>query len=92
MIVLPAIDIQNGHAVRLRQGIQDDSTQYFDDPVEAAKQWEAQGAQYLHVVDLDGAFSGSRRNSAIISDICRTVHIPVEVGGVSAAVKQYRRI
>jgi phosphoribosylformimino-5-aminoimidazole carboxamide ribotide isomerase len=81
MIVLPAIDIQNGHAVRLRQGIQDDSTQYFDDPVEAAKQWEAQGAQYLHVVDLDGAFSGSRRNSAIISDICRTVHIPVEVGG-----------
>lgn len=81
MLVLPAIDIQNGHAVRLRQGIEKDSTTYFEDPVEAAVQWCDGGAMFLHVVDLDGAFSGSRCNAGIIGRICEAIDIPVEVGG-----------
>lgn len=81
MLVLPAIDIQNGHAVRLRQGVKDDSTTYFRDPVEAAKKWCDEGALFLHVVDLDGAFSGKPANAAIVEAICDAVDIPVEVGG-----------
>lgn len=81
MIVFPAIDIQNGHAVRLRQGVKEDSTTYFDDPVEAAVKWCNEGAMFLHVVDLDGAFSGNRCNADIIGQICEAVDIPVEVGG-----------
>lgn len=92
MIVLPAIDIQNGHAVRLRQGIKDDSTTYFNDPVEAAGKWASEGAEYLHVVDLDGAFSGSLSNAEAIGNICRVVPVPVEVGGgirSEEAIKAY---
>lgn len=81
MIVFPAIDIQNGHAVRLRQGVKDDSTTYFENPVDAAVKWCDEGAMFLHVVDLDGAFSGKLTNASIIGDICETVDIPVEVGG-----------
>lgn len=81
MIVFPAIDIQNGCAVRLRQGVKEDSTTYFDNPVEAAVKWADEGALFLHVVDLDGAFSGSLSNASIIGDICEAVDIPVEVGG-----------
>lgn len=81
MIVLPAIDIQNGQAVRLRQGVKEDSTAYFADPVQAALKWYNEGAQYLHVVDLDGAFNGKICNSSIISAICAAVTVPVEVGG-----------
>ena len=66
MIVFPAIDIQNGHAVRLRQGVKDDSTTYFENPVDAAVKWCDEGAMFLHVVDLDGAFSGKLTNASII--------------------------
>lgn len=92
MIVLPAIDIQGGHAVRLRQGIKDDSTKYYDDPVEAAKKWADGGAMFLHVVDLDGAFEGKRQNADIVEKICEAVDIPVEVGGGirdEAAIEDY---
>ena len=81
MIVFPAIDIQGGRAVRLRQGVKDDSTTYFKDPVEAARKWAQEGALYLHVVDLDAAFSGSLCNTETIAHICRAVSIPVEAGG-----------
>ncbi len=81
MIVFPAIDIQNGRAVRLRQGVKDDSTAYFDNPVDAALKWAGEGAAYLHVVDLDGAFSGKTPNADIIGSICRAVDVPVQVGG-----------
>lgn len=81
MIVLPAIDIQNGRAVRLRQGVETESTTYFDDPVEAALKWTTEGAAYLHIVDLDGAFKGKRSNATIIGEICKSISIPVEVGG-----------
>ena len=81
MIVFPAIDIQGGHVVRLRQGVKEDSTTYFDDPVQTAVKWRDEGALFLHVVDLDGAFSGSRCNASVIEDICDAVDIPVQVGG-----------
>lgn len=81
MIILPAIDIQNGLCVRLRQGVASDATVYGDDPVEMAKKWESEGAEYLHVVDLDGAFSGEGKNTEAIRRICEAVKIPVELGG-----------
>lgn len=81
MIVFPAIDIQGGKVVRLRQGVKEDSTTYFDDPVETAVKWRDEGAMFLHVVDLDGAFSGDCRNADVIGRICDTVDIPVQVGG-----------
>lgn len=76
MIVFPAIDIQGGKVVRLRQGVKEDSTTYFDDPVKTAVKWRDEGAMFLHVVDLDGAFSGNRRNADVIGRICETSTFP----------------
>lgn len=81
MILFPAIDIQNGKVVRLIQGKFDQVTEYSHDPVSVAKQWEAQGAQWLHVVDLDGAKSGEIKNKDIILKVARSVKIPVQMGG-----------
>lgn len=81
MLVIPAIDLQNGKCVRLMQGRAADSTVVADDPVETALRWQAAGAQRLHVVDLDGAFAGTRRNLHIVQDIVQALHIPVELGG-----------
>ncbi|MGN0194276.1 MAG: 1-(5-phosphoribosyl)-5-[(5-phosphoribosylamino)methylideneamino]imidazole-4-carboxamide isomerase [Pseudoramibacter sp.] len=81
MIVLPAIDIKGGQCVRLRQGEKDDETVYFKDPVKVAKQFESWGAQYLHIVDLDGAFDGKPQNFDIIKKILAAVDIPIELGG-----------
>lgn len=81
MIVFPAVDIRQGKAVRLKRGRPDESTIFADDPVEAARHWECQGARWLHVVDLDGAFDGHAASSAIVRRICDTVAIPVQLGG-----------
>jgi len=81
MIILPAIDIRGGKVVRLFKGRFDKVTEYGHDPVAMAKQWEALGAPYLHVVDLDGAESGERRNRDAIKQIARELKIPVETGG-----------
>lgn len=81
MIVLPAIDIKNGQCVRLRQGRAEDVTVYGQDPAEMARRWEREGAQYLHLVDLDGAFRGSGVNRSAVEAVCRALTIPVEVGG-----------
>lgn len=81
MIVLPAIDIKNGRCVRLKQGIKDAETVYFENPVDVALRWEKEGAQYLHLVDLDGAFDGKPKNLTLIRDIVRALQIPVELGG-----------
>jgi phosphoribosylformimino-5-aminoimidazole carboxamide ribotide isomerase len=81
MIVLPAIDIKGGKCVRLKQGLIDQETAYYDDPVYVAKMWEDQGAKYLHVVDLDGAFTGAQTNMEIVKKIVDAVSIPVEIGG-----------
>ncbi|MGH2608629.1 MAG: HisA/HisF-related TIM barrel protein, partial [Tepidiformaceae bacterium] len=79
--VIPAIDLRNGHCVRLFQGDYDRETRYSDDPVAVARRWESLGAPRLHVVDLDGAKDGSPANQQIIRDICASVAIPVEVSG-----------
>lgn len=81
MIIFPAIDIRNGKCVRLYQGREDQETVYFENPVEVAKMWLDKGAEYLHIVDLNGAFSGNPDNRAIIKEIVSTVNIPVQVGG-----------
>lgn len=91
MIIFPAIDIQNGKCVRLRQGAEKDSTVYFEDPEEAAVHWEKEGAEWLHLVDLDGAFRGEGVNTEMIKKISRRVSIPVEVGGGIRTMDDIRR-
>ena len=81
MILFPAIDIKDGKVVRLRQGKFSDVTEYSQDPVAMAEHWVAEGAAYLHVVDLDGARTGEMKNFAIISRIAGKVSVPVQMGG-----------
>jgi len=81
MIVIPAVDIRQGNSVRLKQGKIDAETIYSTDPVFIAKLWKAKGAERIHIVDLDGAFSGMNLNKEIIKNICVSVDVPVEVGG-----------
>jgi phosphoribosylformimino-5-aminoimidazole carboxamide ribotide isomerase len=80
-LVLPAIDLKGGKVVRLQQGRADSVTVYSDDPAAVAKRWEAEGARYLHVVDLDGAFEGEPRNWDAVRAILRAVQIPIQLGG-----------
>ena len=79
--VIPAIDIRGGRCVRLLQGDYDRETVYGDDPAAVAREWEAQGAPRLHVVDLDGAREGRPVNRPEVAAICGAVAIPVEVSG-----------
>jgi phosphoribosylformimino-5-aminoimidazole carboxamide ribotide isomerase len=81
MRLLPAIDIQGGRCVRLRRGDFADETVFGDDPVAMARSWVAEGARYLHVVDLDGAREGEPRNFDLIRAIAEAVPIPIEAGG-----------
>lgn len=81
MIIFPAIDIKDGNCVRLKQGKFEDMDVYFDNPIEVAKTWEAKGAEFIHIVDLDGAKDGKSKNLEIISEIAKTVNIPIQVGG-----------
>jgi len=81
MLIIPAIDIKSGKCVRLFQGRMDKETVYSDDPVSVAKRWEDEGAEFLHIVDLDGAVSGVPKNKEIIGNIIKSVKIPLEVGG-----------
>lgn len=81
MLIYPAIDIKDGKCVRLTQGIKEAETVYFHEPWEVAKNFEAEGAQRLHVIDLDGAFEGESRNLAVLEKIVRAVAIPVQTGG-----------
>ena len=81
MILFPAVDIQDGKAVRLKQGRAHESTVFAEDPTDAAKAWEARGARWLHVVDLDGAFDGAAKSRQIVRRICTELSIPVQLGG-----------
>lgn len=81
MLIVPAIDLKGGKCVRLLRGDMNAETIYGDDPIRMGLRWVADGGQYLHVVDLDGAVSGDPVNHAIIADLCRALPIPVEVGG-----------
>jgi phosphoribosylformimino-5-aminoimidazole carboxamide ribotide isomerase len=79
--VIPAVDIRGGKCVRLEQGLADRETVYGDDPAAAARRWQAEGARRLHVVDLDGAFSGTPVNAAAVKRVLGAISIPAEVGG-----------
>lgn len=81
MLVIPAIDLKAGQCVRLYQGDMDKATVYSDDPVETALRWQREGAQRLHVVDLDAAVGRGEENRAAVGRICNALHIPVQVGG-----------
>lgn len=81
MLIIPAIDLKDGCVVRLVQGKLSDKTVYSKDPVEIAKHWVKQGAQFIHVVDLDGAFSGVPNNLEIAKEIAKSISIPIEFGG-----------
>lgn len=81
MLLYPAIDLMGGQAVRLRQGRASDKTVYSNNPVAVAREWEARGGDWLHIVDLDAAFSGQHANLGIVRDICSAVSIPVQMGG-----------
>lgn len=81
MIIFPAIDILDGQCVRLIQGDYNREKVYSNSPVDMAKQWEKKGAEYIHIVDLNGAKTGVSINKEIIKEIANTVSIPVQVGG-----------
>lgn len=81
MIVFPAIDIKEGRCVRLMQGDPERQTIYGNDPVAVAVRWKDEGAGWLHIVDLDGAFSKSPKNREIVLDIAQSLPIPIQVGG-----------
>ena len=81
MLLIPAIDLKNGQCVRLRQGRLDDVTVFSNDPVSMAKRWADEGAQRIHVVDLDGAFKGVPGNLKAVEQIAAAVKVPVQVGG-----------
>jgi phosphoribosylformimino-5-aminoimidazole carboxamide ribotide isomerase len=81
MIIFPAIDLKDGLCVRLMQGDPDRATIYGREPVAVARHWEAEGAEWLHLVDLDGAFTKKPVNDSIILSIARSISIPVQVGG-----------
>ena len=81
MILYPAIDIRGGSAVRLLQGDYERETAYDADPVDAATRWADEGAEFLHVVDLDGARAGSPQNLDAVQRIAAAVECPIQVGG-----------
>jgi phosphoribosylformimino-5-aminoimidazole carboxamide ribotide isomerase len=87
MKLFPAIDIKNGQCVRLRQGSFEDVLVYSDLPLKIAKQWEASGASFIHIVDLDGALVGHSVNEDVIKTIVSEVNIPVQVGGGIRTIK-----
>jgi phosphoribosylformimino-5-aminoimidazole carboxamide ribotide isomerase len=81
MIVFPAIDIRGGKCVRLTEGRFDKETIFADNPMDMAARWENEGAEYLHLVDLDGALAGKPVNLEVIAAIAKNVRIPVQLGG-----------
>ncbi|MBK4733786.1 1-(5-phosphoribosyl)-5-[(5-phosphoribosylamino)methylideneamino]imidazole-4-carboxamide isomerase [Noviherbaspirillum pedocola] len=91
MLLIPAIDLKDGHCVRLKQGDMDQATVFSDDPGEMARHWLAQGARRLHLVDLNGAFAGKPKNEAAVKAIIQAVRnfavendveeVPIQLGG-----------
>lgn len=79
--IIPAIDLKDGKCVRLKQGLAGEVTEYSDSPAEMAKHWEKEGGEFLHVVDLDGAFEGTPVHVEPLQAICEATDMPVEIGG-----------
>ncbi|MFH0856003.1 MAG: 1-(5-phosphoribosyl)-5-[(5-phosphoribosylamino)methylideneamino]imidazole-4-carboxamide isomerase [Candidatus Omnitrophota bacterium] len=80
MLIIPAIDLQDGCVVRFVQGKRDKKI-YSRDPLKVARYWAKQGAKFLHIVDLDGAFTGIPKNLKVVKEIAKQVKVPVEFGG-----------
>jgi phosphoribosylformimino-5-aminoimidazole carboxamide ribotide isomerase len=81
MLIFPAIDLMGGQVVRLRQGKAAEKTVYSDDPVAVAQRWADEGGDYLHIIDLDAAFTGEQRNLEWIARITSAIDIPCQLGG-----------
>ena len=83
MLIIPAIDLKDGHCVRLKQGVMEDSTVFSEDPAATARHWLEQGAKRLHLVDLNGAFAGKPKNESAVRSIIDAVgaDMPVQLGG-----------
>jgi phosphoribosylformimino-5-aminoimidazole carboxamide ribotide isomerase len=81
MLVIPAIDLKEGKCVRLEQGLMDKDTVFNNNPADQARAWQDQGAELLHIVDLDGAFAGQPKNRAAIEAIIAAITIPAQLGG-----------
>ena len=81
MILFPAIDLKDGNCVRLRQGEMDQATVFNTDPAAQARSFEDQGFEWLHLVDLNGAFEGRPVNGTAVESILKSVHVPVQLGG-----------
>ena len=81
MLIIPAIDLKNGNCVRLLRGEEGTETVFSDSPSDTAKKWAGGGAEWIHVVDLDGAFGGNPRNFEAVEEIVRSVSSNVQVGG-----------
>ena len=92
MIIFPAIDIRGGKCVRLFKGDFQQETVFSDSPADMARKWQAQGAEYLHLVDLDGALAGSSQNLAAIKEILQVVDIPTELGGGIRSMEQIDKL
>jgi phosphoribosylformimino-5-aminoimidazole carboxamide ribotide isomerase len=91
MLIIPAIDLKDRKVVRLYQG-NGQETVYSDDPVEVAQNWQMEGAGLIHVVDLDGAFSGEPKNLHVIREICDSIEIPIECGGGIRSRESIRKL
>ena len=91
MILLPAIDLMSGEVVRLKQGKADQKTVYSNDPAAFARRWQEEGGDYLHIVDLDAAFSGELRNLESVRAIAAAITIPCELGGGMRSEAAIRR-
>lgn len=92
MLVIPAIDLSEGQVVRLARGDMQEKTVYSDDPAAMAQRWADEGAQVLHVVDLDGAVSGQLANLEAVAEILAAVTVPVELGGGLRTAQDVRQV
>jgi len=90
--IIPAIDLKNGRCVRLLQGKEDQETVYGEDPIETALSFEEQGADQIHLVDLDGAFRGESKNLEQVERIAQAVKVPVELGGGIRSLDDISRV
>jgi phosphoribosylformimino-5-aminoimidazole carboxamide ribotide isomerase len=91
MHIIPAIDLKDGKCVRLFKGEEGTETVFSENPGEVARRWEESGAGWIHVVDLDGAFSGEPRNMDVIRDIASSVSCPVQAGGGIRNIETVRK-
>ncbi len=85
MLLIPAIDLKDGHCVRLRQGEMEGATVFSEDPAAMARIWLDKGARRLHLVDLNGAFAGKPKNEAVIKAICAEVGDDIRTEEIAAA-------